>query len=396
MYTARKVTEDICFVGGEDRRLNLFENVYPVPQGVSYNAYLILDEKTCLMDCVDKSAAEVLFENLDRCLGGRGLDYVVVQHMEPDHSAALMRVLARYPEAKLVTSKKALDMVSRFFGKDLTERAVIVGEGSTLSLGRHSLRFVAAPMVHWPEVLMTYDEASGALFTADAFGTFGALDGAVFADEVDFDRDYMDEARRYYTNIVGKYGAQVQSVLKKAAGLDIKMLCPLHGFVWRKDLDLILDKYQKWSSYTAEEAGVTLAYGSVYGNTENAARALASLLRERGVKVRMFDVSVTHPSYIIASCFRYSAIVLAAPTYNNGVFVNMEAFINDLTAHGLKGRKVALMQNGTWVPNSAAGMRKLLEGAKGLDIMEETVTVPSALRDDAELIKLADALAAAV
>ena len=279
----------------------------------------------------------------------------------------------------MVCSAAARNMLAQFFGPGYEGRVSVVKEGDTLCTGRHTLHFVAAPMVHWPEVLMTYDETDKLLLTADAFGTFGALNGALFADEVNFHRDYLDEARRYYTNIVGKYGTQVQAVLKKAAGLDIQMLLPLHGFVWRQDLGYILGKYDLWSRYEPEQRGVVIAYASVYGGTENAANILACRLREQGVQVEMFDTSVTPASYILAAAFRFSHVVLAAPTYNGGVFVTMENLLHDLTAHGLKGRRAAYIENGSWAPTSARGMQKLLEPLNW-ETAADTVTLRSALR----------------
>ena len=379
MYCVKKMTEDLYWVGASERRLNLFENAYPLTNGVSYNSYLLLDEKTVLIDTVDKSVSGLFFENVDHVLAGRKLDYLIVQHMEPDHAADIRDLLTRHPETTVVCSAAARNMLAQFFGPGYEGRVSVVKEGDTLCTGRHTLHFVAAPMVHWPEVLMTYDETDKLLLTADAFGTFGALNGALFADEVNFDRDYLNEARRYYTNIVGKYGTQVQAVLKKAAGLDIQMLLPLHGFVWRQDLGYILGKYDLWSRYEPEQRGVVIAYASVYGGTENAANILACRLREQGVQVEMFDTSVTPASYILAAAFRFSHVVLAAPTYNGGVFVTMENLLHDLTAHGLKGRRAAYIENGSWAPTSARGMQKLLEPLNW-ETAADTVTLRSALR----------------
>lgn len=394
MQTIRKISDSILYVGGDDRRTALFEGVYPIPNGVTYNSYLILDEKTCLMDTVDKSITELWLENLDFALAGRALDFVVVQHMEPDHSFSLMRLLEKFPQAKLVTNKKALDMIAQFFNADLSARAVVVAEGGSLSLGAHELTFTMAPMVHWPEVMLTYEKSERVLFTADAFGTFGALGGAVFADEVDFDRDYLDEARRYYANIVGKYGVQVKNVLAKAAKLDIAMLCPLHGPVWREDLGLILGKYAKWAAYEPEEKGVCIVYGSIYGHTENMAMALAVKLRERGVKTRVIDSSTAHVSEIVAAAFRYDRLVFACASYNGGAFVKMEDALHDLMAHAFQNRKVAIMQNGSWAPSAANTLKKILEGAKNLTLLERVVTAKSALKpeQEAELDALADEL----
>lgn len=337
MFCTRKVNDDYTWVGADGRRLAMFEGVYDVPRGISFNSYLLMDGKTVLFDTADASVCRSFLENVAHGLGGRALDYLVVQHMEPDHAADIRDLLTRHPETTVVCSAAARNMLAQFFGPGYEGRISVVKEGDTLCTGRHTLHFVAAPMVHWPEVLMTYDETDKLLLTADAFGTFGALNGALFADEVNFDRDYLDEARRYYTNIVGKYGTQVQAVLKKAAGLDIQMLLPLHGFVWRQDLGYILGKYDLWSRYEPEQRGVVIAYASVYGGTENAANILACRLREQGVQVEMFDTSVTPASYILAAAFRFSHVVLAAPTYNGGVFVTMENLLHDLTAHGLKG-----------------------------------------------------------
>ena len=304
MYCYRQIQDDLYWVGANNRRLAMFEGVYDVPKGVSYNAYLLLDEKTVLFDTVDASVSERLFENLDALLGDRALDYVLVQHMEPDHSATLYQVIQRYPNVQVVCNAATKKMIEQFFPCAIDDRWVETADGGSFSSGRHSFAFVKAPMVHWPEVQVTFDTTTGTLFSADAFGVFGAINGAIFADEVDFERDYMDEARRYYCNIVGKYGMQVQTLLKKAAALDIKMVCPLHGFVWRENIGSIVDKYLHWSSYTPEEQAVVIAYGSIYGGTENAAEILSVMLREKGIKTVMFDVSMTPASEIVAAAFR--------------------------------------------------------------------------------------------
>ena len=343
MYCTKKIASDLVWVGANDRRLAMFEGVYSVPAGVSYNSYLLTDEKTVLFDTVDKAVSRTFFENLEHELGGRPLDYVIVHHMEPDHSATLSELLLRHPETTVVCNDKTAVMIAQFFGKDAVKNMQLVKEGDVLSAGAHELTFYLAPMIHWPEVMMTYDKSAHTLFTADAFGVFGALNGAIFADEVDFDRDYLKESRRYYTNIVGKYGVQVQNLFKKIAGLDIQMLCPLHGFVWRRDLGYILEKYNLWSTYTPEDKGVMIAYASIYGNTENAAEILASKLRERGVRTAMYDVSVTPASDIIAECFRWSHLVFASTTYNGGIFVTMDELLRDIAAHNLQKRTVAFM-----------------------------------------------------
>lgn len=397
MYCTRKVNDDYTWVGADCRRLALFEGVFGVPDGISFNSYLLTDEMTVLFDTVDSAVRRTFRENLAHALAGRELDYIVVHHMEPDHAAELADMVKDYPRVQILCSAMAKTMVGQFFGPELAGRITAVKEGETLCTGRHTLRFVAAPMVHWPEVMMTYDETDKLLLSADAFGCFGALNGALFADEVDFDRDFLDEARRYYTNIVGKYGPQVQAVLKKAETLDIEMLLPLHGFVWRQDLAYFLGKYDLWSRYEPEERGVVIAYASVYGGTENAANILACRLREQGVQVAMYDTSVTPASYILAAAFRFSHVVLAAPTYNAGVFVTMENLLHDLTAHTLKNRRVAYIENGSWAPTSARGMQKLLEPLKW-EQAADTVTLRSALRQgqQEELERMAMQLADSV
>ena len=398
MYCTKKIASDLVWVGANDRRLAMFEGVYSVPAGVSYNSYLLTDEKTVLFDTVDKAVSRTFFENLEHELGGRPLDYVIVHHMEPDHSATLSELLLRHPETTVVCNDKTAVMIAQFFGKDAVKNMHLVKEGDVLSAGAHELTFYLAPMIHWPEVMMTYDKSAHTLFTADAFGVFGALNGAIFADEVDFDRDYLKEARRYYTNIVGKYGVQVQNLFKKIAGLDIQMLCPLHGFVWRSDLGYILGKYDLWSRYEPETRGVLIAYASVYGNTENAANILACHLAERGVPVSLYDTSVTPSSYILADAFRLSHVVFAAPTYNAGVFITMEELLHDIAAHALPNRRYALLENGSWSVTSGREMKKILEPLKGWSEVSAPITVKSALREDqlAAIDALADALAADV
>ena len=398
MYNYRKVQEDLYWIGANDRRLAMFEGVYSVPDGVSYNAYVLLDEKTVLFDTVDKAVSKVFFENLAAVLDGRKLDYIIVHHMEPDHSAVLADVVLRYPEVKIVCNAATRTMIRQFFDFDLDSRWVEAKEGEVFSTGRHNFCFVKAPMVHWPEVMVSYDTTDGILFSADAFGTFGALNGALFADEVEFDRDYLDEARRYYTNIVGKYGTQVTALLTKASMLEINLVCPLHGFVWRKNISYFVDKYLHWASYAPEESGVVIAYASVYGNTENAADILAVKLREKGVKTVMFDVSVTPASDIIAAVFQYSHLVLASTTYNAGIFVCMEAFLSDLVAHNIQNRTVALIENGSWAPTSGGLMRKMLEKCKNMTILDNALTIRSSLKDGqlGALEALADSVAATV
>ena len=399
MYSVRSVTPDLWWAGASDRRLELFENVFPVPRGVSYNAYLLLDEKTVLLDTVDSAVRERFFENLDHILNGRTLDYMIVNHMEPDHCAVLQEVLERYPGAVVVGSAKTMGLIGQFFCDLPADRTLAVKEGDTLSTGRHTLAFAMAPMVHWPEVMVTYDQTDKTLFSADAFGTFGALNGHLFADELDFKCQWLPDARRYYTNIVGKYGPQVQSLLKKAAGLDIARICPLHGPVWRQDLDWFIEKYRLWSTYAPEEKAVLIAYGSVYGHTENAAEILACRLAERGVaNIAVHDVSKTHASELVSEAFRCSHLVAASVTYNNGIFTPMETFLLDLKAHGLQNRTVAVVENGSWAPQAGRLMTELLSSMKNMTLLEGTVTLRSSVKEEQrqQLEDLADKIAAEI
>ncbi len=394
MYCTRSVTNDLIWVGADDRRLAMFEGVYSVPDGVSYNSYLLSDEKTVLFDTVDAAVETVFLENVKHALNDRALDYIVVQHMEPDHSATLRVLLMQYPEATVVCNKKTEAMIYQFFGADFQIKTHIVAEGDILNTGKHELTFLMAPMVHWPEVMVTYDLTSRILFSADAFGTFGALNGSLFADEVDFFGDYLKEARRYYTNIVGKYGNQVQALLKKAAAVEIDMICPLHGFVWRKNIGDYLVKYQQWSRYEPEVTGVMIAYASVYGNTENAANILACRLRERGVKTIMFDVSVTASSEIVAASFEYSHLVFASTTYNAGIFISMDELLRDLASHNLQNRTVAFIENGSWAATSGKLMKEIIESLKGMTVLEQKVSIKSALNSTQldDIDALADAI----
>lgn len=399
MYNVRKVTEDIVWVGASDRRLALFENIFPIPRGVSYNSYVLLDEKTVLLDTVDASVAGQFFENLEHVLDGRKLDYLIVNHMEPDHCAMIGDLVRRYPEVQVVGNTKTFGMIKQFFGTDFAERAVTVKEGDTLATGAHTLHFVMAPMVHWPEVMVTYDEKDKVLFAADGFGTFGALNGNIFADEVDFDRDWLDDARRYYTNIVGKYGASVQALLKKASGLEIAVICPLHGPIWRENLGYILEKYQKWSTYEAEDQAVVILYATMYGNTASAADALAGRLAAKGVKkIVVYDVSNTHVSELISEIFRASHVVFAAPTYNGGIYPVMENLLADMKALAVQNKTVALMENGTWAPMTAKQMREKLAELKNVTILDTQITIKSAMAPEQEgqLEALADAIVASM
>ena len=399
MHCVKKVTDDLYWIGGSDRRLALFENVYPIPRGVSYNSYVLLDEKTVLLDTVDASISGLFFENLEYVLNGRTLDYLIVNHMEPDHCAVIGDVVRRYPDVKLVCNAKTVPMLKQFFNFPVEDRTVIVKEMDTLCTGKHTFAFVMAPMVHWPEAMVSYDTVDKILFSADGFGTFGAINGNLFADEVNFERDWLDDARRYFINIVGKYGVQVQNLLKKAATLEIKMICPLHGPVWRENLGWFIEKYETWSSYKPEDQAVMIAYASIYGNTENAAEILASKLADKGVKnIAMYDVSVTDPSVIVSESFRCSHLVFAAPSYNGGIFTKMETVLSELKAHSLQNRTVAIMENGTWAPVAGRQMREIFAGMKNIELLEEGVTIRSAVKEaqEASLEALAEKIASSL
>lgn len=399
MHCVRKVTDDLYWVGANDHRLALFENIHPIPRGISYNSYLLLDQKTVLFDTVDWASCRQFLENISMLLDGRQLDYLVVNHVEPDHAASVEEILLRYPKVQIISTEKAFALL-RQFGFTVDGRADVVKEGDTRTFGKHVVTFVAAPMVHWPEVMVTFDTTNGVLFSADAFGSFGALDGKLFNDEVNFDRDWVDDARRYYTNIVGKYGPQVQNLLKKAAKLDIKMICPLHGPVWRSNLGYYLDKYDKWSRYEPEEKGVMIVYGSMYGNTESAAEALAAKLVEKGIaNVEMFDVSSTHVSYLISETFRLSHVVLASVTYNLGIYPPMHNYLMDMKALNLQNRTFAILENGSWACTSGKLMRQFLEEEmKNMHVLDEKLTLKSALTEEKlpDLEALADSLTASV
>lgn len=395
MYCIRNVTEDLFWIGANDHRLALFENAHPIPNGVSYNSYVLLDEKTVLFDTVDWAVCRQFLENLEHVLNGRPLDYIVVNHFEPDHGASLEEVLLRHPEATIICSTKAVNIIKQFniaVNKDFDT----VKEGDTRCFGKHTVAFVEAPMVHWPEVMVTFDTTNGVLFSADAFGSFGALDGKLFNDEVNFDRDWIDDARRYYTNIVGKYGVFVQKLLTKASGLDIKMICPLHGPVWRNNLEYFIDKHDKWSKYEPEEKGVLIAYASMYGNTEAAAQCLAAKLVEKGcTNVKVYDVSNTHVSQLISESFKLSNIVLASVTYNTGLFPAMLDYLEDMKALEVQNRTIALMENGSWGPRAASHMTNFINNnLKNMTLLEPKVTIKSAGKDSD--VQNIDALADAI
>ena len=368
------ITNDIKYIGVNDHAVDLFEGQYTVPNGMSYNSYVILDEKIAVMDTVDKNFGEQWLENLEKALEGRKPDYLVVHHMEPDHSANIANFMAAYPEATVVSSAKAFAMMKQFFGTDFADRHVVVGEGNTLVLGKHTLTFVTAPMVHWPEVIVSYDSTDKVLFSADGFGKFGALDA---------DEDWACEARRYYIGIVGKYGAQVQALLKKAAGLDISIICPLHGPVLTENLGYYVNLYDIWSSYRPEEEGVLIAYTSVYGHTKQAVELLAQKLEEKGCpKVVVTDLARDDMAEAVEDAFRYSKLVLATTTYNGDIFPFMREFIHHLTERTYRNRTVGMIENGSWAPMAAKVMTRMLEGSKDITYCENNVKLLSALSEE--------------
>ena len=377
------ITEDIRYIGVNDHQVDLFEGQYVVPNGMAYNSYAILDEKIAIMDTVDKNFTHQWLDNIQKVLGSRKPDYLVVQHMEPDHAANIANFMKAYPEATIVSSAKAFTMMEHFFGTGYDDRRIVVGEGSTLSLGKHTLTFVTAPMVHWPEVIVTYDSCDKVLFSADGFGKFGALD---------VQEDWACEARRYYIGIVGKYGAQVQALLKKAAGLDIQIICPLHGPILTENLGYYLNLYDIWSGYRVESEGIVIAYTSVYGHTKEAVELLAEKLLSKGCpKVEVHDLARCDMAEAVEDAFRYGKLVLATTTYNADIFPFMKEFIHHLTERNYQNRTVALMENGSWAPLAAKTMRKMLEGSKNITFTDTTVKILSALSDDSreEIEKLA-------
>lgn len=398
MYCVRNVTEDLYWIGANDHRLSLFENIHPIPRGVSYNAYVLLDEKTVLFDTVDWSACRQFLENLEYVLQGRPLDYMIINHMEPDHGASIEEILLRYPKVKIISTEKAFMLMRQFDFHVDGHELIEVKEGDSQTFGKHTVTFIEAPMVHWPEAMVTFDTTNGVLFSADAFGSFGALDGKLFNDEVNFDRDWIDDARRYYTNIVGKYGPHVQLLLKKASGIlkDIKYICPLHGPVWRSNLEYLIGKYDAWSSYRPEEKGVLIAYASMYGNTEAAASALANKLCERGMtNVWMYDVSNTHVSYLISETFRLSHVVVASVTYNLGIYPVMHNYLMDMKALNLQNRTFAIVENGSWACKSGDLMERFLnEELKNMTVLNDRLSLASSLKAEKahELDSLADAI----
>ena len=398
MYNYRQVTDDLYWVGADEHRLALFENIHPLYHGVSYNAYVLLDEKTVLFDTADWAVGRQFITNVKAVLAGRPLDYLVINHVEPDHAASIEEILLRWPKVKIITTPKAVTLLNQFgFALD-PNQIDEVKEGDSRCFGKHTIAFVYAPMVHWPEAMVSFDTTNGVLFSADAFGSFRSLDGKLFADEVDFDREWIDDARRYYTNIVGKYGPHVQLLLKKAGGIldKIKFICPLHGPVWRKDLMYFVDKYDKWSKYQPEEQGVMIAYASMYGNTESAAQALASKLCEKGcTNVWVYDVSNVHVSQLVSEAFRLSHLVFASVTYNLGIYPVMHDFLMHLKALNFQNRTCAIIENGSWAVKSGDLMQKFLEDEmKNMTVLNDRLTLASALHPDkaSELDALADAI----
>lgn len=385
MYNTRKIADDVYYVGASDRRLALFENIYPLERGVSYNSYLVLDEKTMLLDTVDNSVSRVFFENIQYLLKDRSLDYLVVHHMEPDHCSMIEDIVLRYPDVKIVGNAKTIQMIKQFFSFDIEKHSVLVKDGDTISTGKHTFTYILAPMVHWPEVMVSFDTLSGMLFSADAFGTFGALSGNLYADEYDFEKEWLDDARRYFINIVGKYGLQTMNVLKKAGALPIKMICPLHGPIWREESGIkwFIDKHATWASYQAEEKGVLILYGSIYGDTDNAAMVLGSMLSEKGVRnIHAYDVSKTDRSVLVSEAFRYSTVILLSPTYNLEIFTPMENLLVDLKQHNWQNRKVAIIENGSWALASGKKMEEILSSMKNIEIINPTISIKSALKED--------------
>ena len=383
MHCTRKVTNDIYWLGADDRRLNLFENIYPIPNGISYNSYLIKGEKNILLDTVDYSAQKQFLENLEYLLDGKELDYLIINHMEPDHSAVIENIALKYPHMKIIGNIQIQKMLKQFFNFDIDSKMQIVKENETLNIGNHTFRFIFAPMVHWPEVMFTYDETEKILFSADAFGTFGTLDGNLFSDDADFEKTYLNEARRYYTNIVGKYGMQVQSVFQKLNGVEIKMICPLHGPIWKANLQYILEKYDKWSKYVPEEKSVMIVYASIYGNTENVANIISNKLGENGIRnIKVYDVSKTEVSTLVSESFRCSNIVILSVTYNMGIFPKMEEYIEDIKKHNLQNRTISIVENSTWAPGISKKIKENFQEMKNMNILEEVVAIKSSMKQE--------------
>ena len=383
MNCTRKIEEDLYWVGSEDRRLALFENMFPIPNGISYNSYLLMDEKTVLLDTVDYSVEKQFLENIKYVLNGRNLDYIIINHMEPDHSAVIKDIVERYPNVKLVGNIQTSKMLEQFFDFDVNPSIQIVKENDILDVGKHKLQFVFAPMVHWPEVMFTYDKTSKILFSADAFGTFGALNGNLYSDDTNFDKVYLDEARRYYTNIVGKYGVQVQNVFRKLENVELKAICPLHGPIWKNNISYILEKYKLWSSYSPEEKSVMILYSTVYGNTENVANIIANKLGECGIKnITVYDSSNTLMSKLVAESFRCSNIVILSTTYNLGIFPKIDEYLSDIKRMNLQNRTFTIIENSTWAPGIHKLLKDKLSEMKNITVLEEMLAIKSSLKEN--------------
>lgn len=400
MQNTRKINDDVFYVGVNDRRITWFENTHPITRGMAYNSYVIVDEKTVLLDTIDKAGAQQFLENLDYVLKERTLDYLVINHMEPDHCALIEDVVRKFKDVILVGNKKTFELLHQFYDIEIGDNFIEVKEGDTLSLGKRTLKFMMAPMVHWPEVMVTYSDVDKMIFTADAFGTFGALNGNIYADQIDFAGEWLEDSRRYFSNIIGKYGMQTNMLLKKLATLEIDYICPLHGPIWRDNIDYIINKYKTWASYQAEEKGVVIAFGSVYGNTEEAVDVLAAKLSELGVKnIKIHDTTSTDPSYVISDIFRYSTLVLASSTYNLSIFPAMNTLIHDIVNHNIQNRHVAIIENGSWAPTSGKQMRTELEKTKNNTFINEQIfSLKSTLKAEQldQLDELAKAIAATV
>lgn len=383
MHCVRKINEDLYWVGAEDRRLTLFENLFPIPRGIAYNSYLIKGEKNVLLDTVDYSVGRQFLENIKYVLNGENLDYLIINHMEPDHCSLIEELTYKYPEMKIICNNQTIRMLKQFYNFDVDSKVEIVKEGQTIKTGKHEFQFIMAPMVHWPEVMVTYDVTDKILFSADAFGSFGALNGNLFNDDTDFEKDWLPDARRYYTNIVGKYGPQVQNLLKKASNIEINMICPLHGVIWRNNLEYIIEKYDKWSRYEPEENSVLIVYSSVYGNTENVVNALSNYLGENGIKnIAVYDSSNTDVSQLVSESFKYSNIVIAATTYNLGLFPKIEEYLLDIKRLNLQNRTVSIIENSTWVPGIVTKeVKQILSEMKDMEILEKTYSIKSSSKD---------------
>lgn len=393
MSLVRKISDDFYYVGGSDIRISLFENHFSTPSGMAYNSYLLLDEKTVLFDTVDKSIAKEFLANLASVLKNRKLDYLVIDHLEPDHSEEIEDVMLRYPEIKLVVNPVSLKMLNLFMQKDMKDSVILINSDSSFSTGKHVFKFIMAPFVHWPEVMVTYDITSKTLFSADAFGTYGINPGNIFADEIDDHNVFFEEMRRYYSNIIGKYGPQVQNLLKSLDCFDIQMVCPLHGPIWRKDICQIFEKYNLWSTYQPESNDVDIIFATMYGHTYDACMDLALRMAEKGLKnIKMFDVSKTNPSYLISEAFRVKTIVLAAPTYNTDIYPAMESFIRDIVARKLMNRNFAIIENGSWAPTSGMKMKNLLANLKNTTILEPSIKLNMRINDENQETEI-DALA---